>query len=151
MPSDGNCWYVGWPLMFAVSDGGQPVALTSMLPELKDCSAVAPSGMIGRLTLSSLTRDASNQSVFLVSVSDASCFHAVSLNGPSVTMCAGSVHLSPHFSTAVLLTGMNDVCDICWTNHGCGDVSVIFTVCLSGAVMPTLLFSEPHCWFAALG
>src|SRR3954447_23851472 len=137
--------------MFAVSDGGQPVAFTSTLPELNDCSAVAPSGMIGNVTLSSFTREASNQSVFFASVSEASCFHCVSLNGPSVTMWLGSVHLSPHFSTAALLTGMNDVCDICWTNHGCGEVSVIFTVCSSGAVMPTLFFSVSHCWFAALG
>ena len=46
---------------------------------------------------------------------------------------------------------MNDVCDSCWMNHGCGDVSWIFTVVASGALIPTLLFSVSHCWFAALG
>jgi len=66
-------------------------------------------------------------------------------------MFAGSVHFSPCFSTAVLLTGMNDVCESCCTNHGCGDVSVIFTVVASGALTATLLFSVSHCWFAALG
>jgi hypothetical protein len=46
---------------------------------------------------------------------------------------------------------MNDVWDICWMNHGCAEVSSIFTVVASGALRPTLLFSVSHCWFAALG
>src|SRR3954452_15128919 len=131
--------------MCGVSDGGQPVSLTSTSPELNACSAVEPSVMIFRTTLSSFTLEASYQSGFLAIVSDASCFHAVIVNGPSLMLWPGCVHLSPHFVTAALFAGMKDVCDSCCMNHGCGDVSVIFTVVASGAEMPTLLFSEPHC------
>ena len=59
MPSDGNCWYADVALMRGVSDGGQPVSLTSTSPELNACSAVAPSVMIFSSTLSSLTLAAS--------------------------------------------------------------------------------------------
>jgi hypothetical protein len=45
-------------LIFAVSDGGQPVSFTSMSPALNACSAVVPSGMIFIWILSSLTFDA---------------------------------------------------------------------------------------------
>src|ERR1700704_3189566 len=131
--------------MRGVSAGGQPVVLTSTSPELNACSAVEPSTMIFSTTLSSLTFDASYQSGFFTIVSDASCFHDVIVNGPSLTLCPGSVHLSPHFATASLFTGMKDVCESCWMNHGCGEVSTIFTVVASGAVMPTLLFSVLHC------
>src|SRR5437868_1968257 len=84
-------------------------------------------------------------------VSDASCFHDVIVNGPSLTLWPGWVHLSPHFVTASLFTGMNDVCESCCMNHGCGDVSWIFRVVASGALIATLSFSELHCWLAALG
>src|SRR4051794_20472178 len=107
--------------------------------------------MIRIWIVSSLTLSASTKSGFFFSVTDASCFHDASVNGPSVTMCDGSVHFSPNVSTAFWLTGMNDVCESCCRNHGCGDVRVIFTVDSSGAVMPTLFFNVSHCWFAALG
>jgi len=40
---------------------------------------------------------------------------------------------------------MKDVWESCCTNHGCGEVSTIFTVVASGAERPTLLFSVLHC------
>ena len=61
-----------------------------------------------------------------------------SLNGPSVTMFFASVHLSPNCSTAFLLTARNDVWATCWTNHGCGEVSLTCSVCGSSALTPTL-------------
>jgi hypothetical protein len=33
-------------------------------------------------------------------------------------MFAGSVHLSPNFSTVFWLTARNEVCADCWMNHG---------------------------------
>src|SRR5437773_546755 len=119
--------------MRGVSGGGQPVSFTSTSPELNACSAVVPSVMIFSSTLSSFTLDASYQSGFFTIVSDASCFHEVIVNGPSLTLCPGSVHLSPHFATASLFTGMKDVWESCCTNHGCGEVSSILTVVASGA------------------
>jgi hypothetical protein len=79
--------------------------------------------MIGISILVSLTDFALRHFVFFTSVTDASCFHAASLNGPFVTMFPGSVHFFPYFVTDALFTGRNEVCDSCWTNHGCGDVS----------------------------
>jgi len=81
--------------------------------------------MIGSSILVSFTLLAPRHFVFLTRVSDASCFHEASLNGPSVTMFPGSVHLFPYFSTAARGTGRNDVCDSCWMNQGCGETSVI--------------------------
>ena len=89
-----------------------------MLPALNAFRAVEASVMIESWIRSSLTELALRHFVFLVSVIDASCFHAESLNGPSVTMFCGSVHLLPYFVTAALLTGRNEWCDICWMNHG---------------------------------
>ena len=63
--------------------------------------------------------------MFLTRISDASCFQDASLNGPLPTKFAASVNLLPYLSTAGLCTGRNDVCDSCWMNQGCGDVSVI--------------------------
>ena len=49
------------------------------------------------------------------------CSHFSSLKGPLVTMFAGSVHLSPNFSTVFLLNGEErGGAQICWMNHGCG-------------------------------
>jgi hypothetical protein len=69
-----------------MSTGGTPVVSTSMFPALKAFSAVVPSTMIGLSTLVSFTVLARRHLVFLTIVSEASCFHDVSLNGPSVTM-----------------------------------------------------------------
>jgi hypothetical protein len=140
MPSAGNCLYAGVDFSCCVSAGGQPVSLTSTSPELNACSAVEPSGMIFRITLFSLTLLASRQPSHFVSTTWALCCHCVSLNGPFVTMWAGSVHLLPHFSTVALLTARNDVWPSCWMNHGCGEVSTTLIVYLSGAEIPTLLF-----------
>ena len=65
-----------------------------------------------------------------------------SLNGPSVTMFFASVHLSPYFSTAFGFTARNDVWATCWTNHGCGEVSLTCSVCGSSALTPTLFFER---------
>src|SRR5438046_9297671 len=107
-----------------MSTGGKPVVLTSMFPALKAFSAVVPSTMIGISILVSLTLLVPRHLVFLTSVSEASCFHDASLNGPSVTMWPGSVHLLPPFVTAALLTGRTEVWERCWMNHGCPDGTV---------------------------
>src|SRR6266542_4436373 len=112
-------------------------------------SAVVPSGMICCSTRSSLTLFASRNFAFLVSVRDASCFHADSANGPSVTMFPGSVHFSPYFSTVALCTARNAWWDSSWMNQGCGEVSLILSVYLSGAVIPTLALSALQSAFAA--
>src|SRR2546429_1573649 len=124
-----------------MSTGGKPVVLTSMFPALKAFSAVVPSTMIGISILVILTFFAPRHLVFLTSVSEASCFHDASLNGPSVTMWPGSVHLLPHFVTAALLTGRNEVWESCWMNQGCGDVSVTPSLYFPRALTPTLALS----------
>ena len=58
----------------------------SMFPALKAFSLVVASTMIGMSIFVSLTFLARRHLVFLTSVSEASCFHDASLNGPSVTM-----------------------------------------------------------------
>ena len=88
-------------------------------------AAVAPSAMIGIWIWLSFTVLARRHLVFLTRSSDASCFQDASLNGPLPTKFAASVNLLPNLSTAGLYTGRNDVCDSCWTNQGCGEVSVI--------------------------
>jgi hypothetical protein len=116
-------------------------SVTSMLPALNAFSIVAPSVMIGSSIRSSLTWLALRHFVFFTSVIDASCFHEASLKAPSVTMFCGSVHLLPYFVTAALLTGLNEWCDSCWMNHGCGEVSVTVRPYLPSALIPTLFLS----------
>src|SRR5581483_8144297 len=82
--------------------------------------------MIFSCTCPRCTLPAAYQPGLRVRVSDASCFQAVSVNGPSLTMCPGSVHAAPHFVTASRFTGMNDVCESCCMNHGCGAVITTF-------------------------
>src|SRR5215211_3017676 len=121
-----------------MSTGGTPVVSTSMFPALKAFSAVVPSTMIDMLMRFSLTDFALRHFVFFTSVIDASCFHEASLNGPSVTMLPGSVHLLPYFVTVALCTGRNDVCESCWMNHGCGETSWTRSVLRPMALTPTL-------------
>src|SRR5512146_136605 len=94
--------------------------------------------MILPLTRVRVTDLAFRQPSHLTRSSSASCRQAASLNGPSVTMWLGSVHLLPHFCTVFGLTARNEVCADCWTNQGCGLVSVTCSVYLSSALIPTL-------------
>ena len=98
--------------------------MTSTSPASKACTAVVPSEIIRPLTRWRLTSFAFRQSGFLTRSMRESCCQLASLNGPSVTMFFASVHLSPYFSTVFLLTARNDVWATCWTNHGCGEVSL---------------------------
>src|SRR5581483_4261372 len=150
-PSDGKRRYVDASFTRGVSAGGQPVSFTSTAPRSNACSAVAPSVMIFSCTCPRCTRPAAYQPGLRVRVSDASCFQAVSVNGPSLTMCPGSVHAAPHFVTASRFTGMNDVCESCCMNHGCGDVSTTSTVVAFGAVIATFERSAAQSPFAEVG
>src|SRR5213592_3523571 len=132
-----------------MSVGLKPVVSMSMLPASNAVSAVEASLMIWLSIRSILTLFASRYFAFFVIVSDASCFHAVRLNGPSVTMLAGSVHFDPCASTAPLFTARNEWWASCWMNQGCGDVSLILSVYLSGADTPTLALSALQSAFAA--
>ena len=76
--------------------------------------------MILPLARCSLTSLALRQPFHLTRSISASCFQTASLNGPSVTMCPGSVHLSPQRSTAFLLTARNEWWATCWMNQGSG-------------------------------
>ena len=80
-----------------MSAGGMPVVETSTFPAWKAFVAVAPSTMIGSSTRVSLTDLALRHFVFFTSVTDASCRHEDSLNGPLVTMLPGSVQFLPCF------------------------------------------------------
>src|SRR6266536_1261956 len=93
--------------------------------------------MIDISTRFSFTVFASRHFGFLTSVTEASCFHEASLNGPLPMKLAASVNLLPNLSTIGLYTGMNDVCDSCWMNHGCGEVSVTTSLYLPTALIPT--------------
>ena len=75
------------------------------------------------------------------------CSHDSSLNGPFVTMFAGSVHLSPNFSTVFWLTARKEVCADCWRNHGCGLVSLTSRVLSSIAFTPILSLSASQSSF----
>src|SRR6266545_6738836 len=105
-----------------MSDGGTPVV---------------PSVMICISMRFSFTLFALRHFVFLTSVSEASCFHEASLNGPLPTKFPASVNLLPYWSRAGLYTGRNDVWDSCWMNQGCGEVSVMRSVHLFSALIPT--------------
>src|SRR5215203_735185 len=94
--------------------------------------------MILPLMRVSVTFFASRHSSHFVRSSCASWRHTASLNGPFVTMWLGSVHLSPHWSIAFLLTARNEWCAACWTNHGCSPVSVTLSVLSSTASTPIL-------------
>src|SRR5215210_2163806 len=120
-----------------MSAGTRPVVLTSMFLASNAFSAVGPSVMICISTRFSLTLFALRHFVFFVMTSDASCFHEASLNGPLPMKLPASVNLLPYLSTIGLYTGRNDVCDSCWTNQGWGDTSVIRSVYLFSALMPT--------------
>ena len=112
-----------------------------MLPASNAFSAVAPSAMICIWIWFSFTVLARRHLGFLTRSSDASCFHDASLNGPLPTKFAASVNLLPNLSTVGLYTGRNDVCDSCWMNQGCGEVSVICSLYLPTALIPTAAFS----------
>src|SRR4029450_6559321 len=127
-----------------MSTGGRVLVLTSTFPALKAFSAVVPSTMIGCSIRVSLTDFAFRQPLFLTSVIEPSCFHELSLNGPSVTMLPGSVHFLPCFVTAPLFIGRNEWCDSCWMNHGCGEVSWIRSLYGPSALSPTLARSAPQ-------
>ena len=75
------------------------------------------------------------------------CSQISSLNGPLVTMFAGSVHLSPYFSTVAWFTARNEECAICCRNHGCGEVSVTSSVLSSTALTPILSSSASQSVF----
>ena len=126
--------------MRGVSAGGQPVSFTSTSPELNACSAVEPSVMIFTWILSSLTfARVEAVGVLRRASSDASCCHCVELERavgddvrrlrPLVAVLRRRPPCSP---------GGTRCATICCTNHGCGEVSVTFTVVASGAVMRDL-------------
>ena len=71
----------------------------SMLFASNAFSAVAPSVMICIWTVFSLTEPARRHFAFFTSVSDASCFHEASLNGPLPMKFAASVNLLPNLAT----------------------------------------------------
>ena len=62
-------------------------------------------------------------------------------------MFAGSVHLSPNFSTVALCTAMNEWCADCCTNHGCALVSLTSSVLSSTALTAILSASAAHSSF----
>ena len=46
---------------------------------------------------------------------------------------------------------MNEVCDSCWMNHGCGEVSSILTVVASGALIADLALQRVALLVRCLG
>ena len=99
------------------------------------------------LTRVSLTLAASRHPSHLTRSMLALCSHDSSLNGPFVTMFAGSVHLSPYFSTVFGLTARKEVCADCWRNQGCGLVSLTTRVVSSVAFTPILSLSASQLSF----
>jgi hypothetical protein len=103
VPSAGNTCQYGVFWYFGISSTGVELeSEASMLPASKAFAIVVPEVMIDICTVFSFAGVAPPYFGFLTSTRDASCFHEVSLNGPSVTAWFGSVYLLPYLSTAGL-------------------------------------------------